>query len=162
MQATRQLIGGAVSLLHWDQEVFMPPKGVTYRSAQLAVLSRARREGADRLGQILFHNLRTYLLDDLLVKTDRMTMAASLEARSPFLDTALVELAFRIPAKLKMRRGSLTWLLRETYRDVLPSEILASYDLLHEAVRRALADVGVTTARRGACAKTAARPPSGS
>lgn len=91
---------------------------------QLEILRHEREAGREPLDRILRHNYATYLLDDLLVKTDRMTMAASLEARSPFLDTALVELAFRIPAKLKMRRGSLKWLLRETYRDVLPSEIL--------------------------------------
>ena len=91
---------------------------------QAAMLEAARAAGRDRLDQILRHNLATYLLDDLLVKTDRMTMAVALEARSPFLDTALVELAFRLPSALKMRRGSLKWLLREAYRDSLPPEVL--------------------------------------
>lgn len=91
---------------------------------QLAMFEHERDAGRDRLDQILRHNFQTYLLDDLLVKTDRMTMAASLEARSPFLDTSLVELAFRIPGSLKMRRGQLKWLLREAYRDVLPSSVL--------------------------------------
>lgn len=91
---------------------------------QLEIFEHEREAGRERLDQILRHNFATYLLDDLLVKTDRMTMAASLEARSPFLDTALVELAFRIPGALKMRRGQLKWLLREAYRDVLPTEVL--------------------------------------
>ena len=91
---------------------------------QLALLRRAREAGCDRLGQILAHNLGTYLLDDLLVKTDRMTMAVGLEARSPFLDTELVQLAFRLPSRLKMKGGRLKWLLREAYRGVLGPEVL--------------------------------------
>ncbi|MEO1335665.1 MAG: asparagine synthase (glutamine-hydrolyzing), partial [Myxococcota bacterium] len=93
-------------------------------AAQAEMLQAAREAGRDRLDQILRHNFATYLLDDLLVKTDRMTMAVGLEARSPFLDHRLVELAFRIPSRLKMRFGSLKWLLREAYRDILPSSVL--------------------------------------
>ena len=48
-------------------------------------------------------NLDTYLLDDLLVKIDRMSMAHGLEVRSPFLDTALVEFASRLAPSLKVR-----------------------------------------------------------
>jgi asparagine synthase (glutamine-hydrolysing) len=91
---------------------------------QAAILARARSRGADRLDQILRHNYATYLLDDLLVKTDRMTMAVALEARCPFLDTGLTELAFKIPSRIKMRHGRLKWLLREAYRDTLPASIL--------------------------------------
>ncbi len=93
-------------------------------NAQAKLLAAAREAGRDRLDQILRHNFATYLLEDLLTKTDRMTMAVGLEARSPFLDRELVELAFSIPSGLKMRFGSLKWLLREAYRDVLPSSIL--------------------------------------
>jgi asparagine synthase (glutamine-hydrolysing) len=80
--------------------------------------------GRDRLDQILRHNFDTYLLDDLLIKADRTTMAVGLELRSPFLDTELIELAFRLPSSLKVRFGRLKWILREAYRDVLPSSIL--------------------------------------
>ncbi len=109
-------------VVHADLRAGLSPWSVY--ADQLAMFEHERDAGRDRLDQILRHNFRTYLLDDLLVKTDRMTMAASLEARSPFLDTALVELAFRIPGALKMRHGQLKWLLREAYRDVLPAEIL--------------------------------------
>lgn len=91
---------------------------------QLDLLAAARSAGRDRLDQILLHNLRTYLLDDLLVKTDRMTMAVSLEARSPFLDRELVEFAFRLPSQLKIRGSSLKWILREAYRGLLGPEVL--------------------------------------
>ena len=91
---------------------------------QVDQLAAAAAGGRDRLDQILLHNLRTYLLDDLLVKTDRMTMAVALEARCPFLDAELVELAFRLPSDLKIRRGRLKWILREAYRDTFGPEVL--------------------------------------
>jgi asparagine synthase (glutamine-hydrolysing) len=91
---------------------------------QIAILELARQQGHDRLDQILRHNYATYLLDDLLVKADRMTMSVALEARAPFLDTALVELAFRLPSRMKLRHGRLKGLLREAYRDILPPSVL--------------------------------------
>ncbi|MBX2812200.1 MAG: asparagine synthase (glutamine-hydrolyzing) [Myxococcales bacterium] len=91
---------------------------------QSRILEEAAEAGQDRLGQILFHNFKTYLLDDLLVKTDRTTMGVGLEARSPFLDTELIELAFQLPSFMKLRNGQLKWLLREAYRNVLGPEVL--------------------------------------
>ena len=60
-------------------------------------------EGARPLDRLLDLNLRTYLLDDLLVKTDRMSMAHGLEVRCPFLDTELLAFAARLPPALKAR-----------------------------------------------------------
>lgn len=96
----------------------------TVLGRQAELLEHLEGEGRDRLDCILRHNLATYLLDDLLVKTDRTTMAVALEARCPFLDTELLELVFGFPGTLKMRFGQLKWLLRESYRQVLPTEIL--------------------------------------
>ena len=64
-------------------------------------LARAR-EGAHPLDRLLDLNLRTYLLDDLLVKADRMSMAHGLEVRSPFLDTEL--LAYTVPLARRVSR----------------------------------------------------------
>jgi asparagine synthase (glutamine-hydrolysing) len=75
------------------------------------------------LDQILFANLKTYLPDDLAVKMDRMSMAHSLEARSPFLDTALVEYAARIPARDKVGIRRLKPVLRRAFRPLLPEAI---------------------------------------
>ncbi len=77
------------------------------------------------LQRILFLNYRTYLLDDLLVKTDRMSMANGLEVRCPFLDTRLVEWAAQLPDHLKICRGQLKYILKRAYRDLLPKEILS-------------------------------------
>jgi asparagine synthase (glutamine-hydrolysing) len=76
------------------------------------------------LQQLLYLNFATYLLDDLLVKTDRMSMACGLEVRCPFLDTRLVEWAALIPDSFKVRGGKLKFLLKHAYRDLLPGHIL--------------------------------------
>jgi asparagine synthase (glutamine-hydrolysing) len=81
-------------------------------------------EGAQPLDRLLDLNLRTYLLDDLLVKADRMSMAHSLEVRSPFLDTELISFATRLPPRLKARGLSLKRVLRAAVKDLLPAEIL--------------------------------------
>jgi len=77
------------------------------------------------LARLLQLNFETYLLDDLLVKMDRMSMAHGLEARSPFLDTAVVEFGASLPDRLRMRLGKGKILLRRAMRGVLPESILA-------------------------------------
>jgi asparagine synthase (glutamine-hydrolysing) len=76
------------------------------------------------LHRLLSANLRTYLHDDLLVKTDRMTMANSLEARSPLLDTALLEDLAALPPWMKATPFGLKRVLRSALRDRLPGRIL--------------------------------------
>ncbi len=73
---------------------------------------------------LLDANLRTYLPDDLLIKADRCSMAVSLEARSPFLDHQLVELAAAIPANLKLRGRATKFILKEAARGLLPDAII--------------------------------------
>lgn len=80
--------------------------------------------GADLLDRLLRVNVETYLLDDLLVKADRMSMAHGLEVRSPFLDTELLELALRLPPSTKVRGLSLKRVLKTAVADLLPAEIL--------------------------------------
>jgi len=75
------------------------------------------------LSRLLLVNFNTYLLDDLLVKVDRCTMANSLEARSPFLDTALIEYAAGLPDSMKLSRGQTKVILRDAFADLVPVEI---------------------------------------
>jgi asparagine synthase (glutamine-hydrolysing) len=63
------------------------------------------------------------LVDDPVKRVDNMTMAWGLEARVPFLDHELVELAARIPAELKVRGGG-KWILKEAARAVVPAEVI--------------------------------------
>jgi len=76
------------------------------------------------LARLLYLNYRTYLPEDLLVKMDRMTMAHGLEARSPFLDTALTEFAGSLPDSLKLRGLTTKVVLREAFRRLVPASIL--------------------------------------
>lgn len=81
--------------------------------------------GARTLDRLLAVNLETYLVDDLLVKMDRTSMAHGLEVRSPFLDTDLIEFAFRLRPSLKARGLSLKRVLKRAVEDLLPKEILS-------------------------------------
>jgi asparagine synthase (glutamine-hydrolysing) len=80
--------------------------------------------GHDELNRMLVVDAATQLPDDLLMLTDRMSMAVSLECRVPLLDHELVELAARVPAAIKVRDGRLKHLLKEALSDLLPREIL--------------------------------------
>ena len=87
-------------------------------------VSYAAGEGS-ALARLLQVNFETYLLDDLLVKMDRMSMAHGLEARSPFLDTAVVEFGASLPDRLRMRFGKGKILLRRAMKGILPDSIMA-------------------------------------
>jgi asparagine synthase (glutamine-hydrolysing) len=77
-----------------------------------------------RLDRTLYTDIKTYLAGDLLVKADRMTMAHSLEGRSPFLDHVLVEWAAKLPVKYKLRGRQGKYLLRKAFANKLPAEVL--------------------------------------
>jgi asparagine synthase (glutamine-hydrolysing) len=78
----------------------------------------------DALRRILDVDLATQLPDDLLLLTDRMTMATSLECRVPWLDHQLVELAARMPSRYKVRGHQLKYILKRALGNLLPAEIL--------------------------------------
>ena len=84
----------------------------------------AASAGASTLSRTLDHNFETYLPYDLLVKADRSSMAHSLEARSPFLDTALIEYAARLPNRYRHRRTETKWMLKHAFADLIPREIM--------------------------------------
>jgi asparagine synthase (glutamine-hydrolysing) len=80
-------------------------------------------DGAPFLAQIGRADMMTWLVDDLLVKVDRMSMAHSLEARVPYLDHFVVEFAMQIPLWLKLRGGTTKYILRRVAAELLPSAI---------------------------------------
>jgi asparagine synthase (glutamine-hydrolysing) len=84
----------------------------------------AETEGADELARLQDLDLGIYLVDDLLVKTDRASMAHSLEARVPFLDPVVAELALALETKQKVRGFSKKRLLRRAAAPLLPREII--------------------------------------
>jgi asparagine synthase (glutamine-hydrolysing) len=78
----------------------------------------------DSLNRIIYADLKTSLPDDLLALTDRMSMAASVECRAPFVDYELVELASRMPSSLKVRGLTLKYLLKKAVAPWLPREVI--------------------------------------
>ena len=79
-------------------------------------------QGASRLDRTLHCDTNTYLPGDLLVKADRMSMAASLESRSPFLDYEFVEWVSRLPSNMKLRHFNGKHLLKEAFQQLPPQE----------------------------------------
>jgi asparagine synthase (glutamine-hydrolysing) len=76
------------------------------------------------LNRMLYADVKTYL-QELLMKQDQMSMAASIESRVPFLDHKLVEFTARLPERLKLRRGWTTkYILRRSMKGLLPESIL--------------------------------------
>jgi asparagine synthase (glutamine-hydrolysing) len=84
----------------------------------------AETTGAPQLARLQDVDFGVYLVDDLLVKTDRASMAHSLEARVPFLDPLVTTLAFALPTRLKVRRLAKKVLLRKALEPLVPAEVV--------------------------------------
>ena len=78
----------------------------------------------DPVSQMLYVDAKTWLVDDLLVKADKMTMAASTELRVPFLDHRLIEAVSALPVDYKIKDGQGKYLLKKISEKMLPSEII--------------------------------------
>src|SRR5207245_1899632 len=75
------------------------------------------------LDRLLYFQLKTYLVA-LLMKQDKMSMAASIESRVPFLDHHLVELAFSLPDSCKVHWAEGKHLLKQVCRGLIPDEVI--------------------------------------
>jgi asparagine synthase (glutamine-hydrolysing) len=116
---------------HGWKEIFSPDARAELRGGRAAFdpvdVYRARYSetaGAPELARLQDVDFGVYLVDDLLVKTDRASMAHSLEARVPFLDPLVTNLAFALPTRLKVRGLAKKVLLRRAVEPLLPSEIV--------------------------------------
>ncbi|WP_026425895.1 asparagine synthase (glutamine-hydrolyzing) [Actinokineospora inagensis] len=83
-----------------------------------------QRGRGDALSRMLYADSHAWLADNLLERGDRMSMAASLELRPPFLDHRLVELAFSLPSSVKVRNGVGKWVVKEVARRHLPADVV--------------------------------------
>ena len=102
----------------WKREYSFKPE-----NAQRLLAERFDSAEGSFLDKTLYTDLHTYLPGDLLVKADRMAMAASIEPRSPFLDHELVEWSARLPDHLKVRGRSGKFLLKKAFADYLPENV---------------------------------------
>jgi len=103
------------------------PESLVTHAAELETVFTDPRQWlgtAHLVERMMFLDLTSYLPDDILVKVDRATMAASLESRAPFLDHAVVEFAWRVPLNLKIRNGDGKWLLRQLLYRYVPRPLV--------------------------------------
>jgi asparagine synthase (glutamine-hydrolysing) len=109
---------------------------------------------ADALARFLWFDQKYYLADDILVKSDRMSMAHSVEVRPPFLDHRIVEFAAKLPDHLKIRGAQQKLVLSEMRRDKLPASIQdgkkTGFDIpAHEWLRGPLRSMLTDSLRHG-------------
>ncbi|GKT10886.1 asparagine synthase (glutamine-hydrolyzing) [Desulforhabdus sp. TSK] len=95
-----------------------------YDPAEYTLSSWDKMRGADLTARMLYTDLKTYLPGDILAKVDRMSMAHSLEVRAPLLDYRVVEFAASLPSHWKVRGSTKKFILKQTFRKVLPESIL--------------------------------------
>jgi len=109
----------------------------------------------DDLAPYLWFDQKYFLADDILTKSDRMSMAHSVEVRPPFLDHRIVEFAAKLPASLKVRGTQQKFVLKELMKDKLPPAILQrkkiGFDIpAHEWLRGPLRSLLVDALHDGA------------
>lgn len=107
-------------MIEWDE--------LTLRQAQGDILNRKneilyRLKGGEAMEDFLATDMGLVLLSDMLVKVDRMSMANSLEVRSPFLDHTVVDFAFSLPTSYKIDKGMKKKIVQDTFRKYLPAEL---------------------------------------
>ncbi|HTU32610.1 MAG TPA: asparagine synthase C-terminal domain-containing protein, partial [Candidatus Acidoferrum sp.] len=108
----------------------------------------------DKLASYLRFDQQYYLADDILTKSDRMSMAHSVEVRPPFLDHRIVEFAARLPASLKINGKRQKVILKELMKDKLPSAIVSrgkiGFDIpAHDWLRGPLRPMLIETLKAG-------------
>jgi asparagine synthase (glutamine-hydrolysing) len=138
-KAKRFVDGGALpaSLQHTRWMMFMSDDDKTqlyrpdlqanlngYTGASLLESYFQEATDLDPLAQQQYVDIKTYLVDDILTKVDRMSMAASIEARVPLLDHRIVEFALSLPPQSKLRYGRTKVILRRAMHGRLPEEVL--------------------------------------
>lgn len=80
---------------------------------------------AKNFGQLIAKaDIKWWVSDHQTLCSDKMSMASSLEVRSPFLDHRLVEFSQKIPFKYKIKSGQTKWIFKDTFSDILPTEVI--------------------------------------
>ena len=124
-------IDSRASILRWGSyfsprqrtQLWKPEFKFDPNNAQKLLAEKFDSAEGSFLDKTLYTDLHTYLPGDLLVKADRMAMAASIEPRSPFLDHKVVEWSAQVPDQLKVRGRSGKYLLKKAFANELPESI---------------------------------------
>ena len=95
-----------------------------YTSLEVLRYHYDRAGTSDPLSRIQYVDIKTYLVDDILVKVDRASMAHSLEVRCPLLDHKLMELIAQIPSDLKLRNGTGKYIFKRALQNIIPREVI--------------------------------------
>lgn len=83
------------------------------------------REDLPLITRLQYLDFHTYLLDDILTKVDRASMAVALEVRVPLLDTDLIEFSFSLPENIRLYHGEPKGIFKLAYKDILPESIIS-------------------------------------
>jgi asparagine synthase (glutamine-hydrolysing) len=110
------------ALSHWED-----PTRVVLNAREPQTVLNSIRSAAEVGGFedcMMLTDLVNYLPDDVLTKVDRASMAVSLEARVPLLDHRVVEFAWKLPLRFKIRRGITKWILRQVLYEYVPRDLI--------------------------------------
>ena len=114
------LYGGMLSLWREPERVVIGASEPTSDE----ITAGSRLEGVDGIERMMALDMLNYLPDDILVKVDRAAMAVSLETRVPLLDHHVVEFAWSLPLRLKVRGGETKWILRQLLHRYVPQALV--------------------------------------
>jgi asparagine synthase (glutamine-hydrolysing) len=95
-----------------------------HRPEDRYVKAMANAPARDPLDRAQYADIKIWMPGDILTKSDRMSMAVSLEAREPLLDHRLVEFAARLPVNMRLRGGTGKYLLKKVMEPMIPADIL--------------------------------------
>lgn len=114
-----------ISLFQDEHKQRLYADGGAVRADSFALVSQLfdRVPHWDRINQALFIDMELLLSGNNLVKPDRMGMAVSLEARTPFLDYRMMELAFRMPGNMKLRDGVTKYVLKKAVAPMIGNNL---------------------------------------
>jgi asparagine synthase (glutamine-hydrolysing) len=109
-----------------DDPVATYRRGMTqsHRPARLARTDEIEALPLGPIDRMMLHDFTSYLVDDILVKVDRASMATSLEVRTPFLDHRVIEFAWSLPLSTKIRGDRGKWILRKLLLRFLPEPLV--------------------------------------
>jgi len=99
-------------------------EGVDFDVGETMLRERLRDRADDPVNRMLYTDVKVSLPGDMLKKVDQMSMLHSLEVRVPFLDHGVCELAFSICGDRKLKNGKGKYILRETFKELLPSSVI--------------------------------------